>query len=1227
MASGLIKMILVDSFIEGRVLEVDVSSHTHLGGVNGAGKTTLLKLCPIFYGEKPSILVKRDESGKKSFTDYYLPRSGSCLVYEYLVDGSPRMAVFRALAEDGRFAMVFVDSPYRRDLFVDAERQTIYPANTLIDRLRQHGIHYHQPQSRKEYQQTLLERNTSQGRRYGIGRNLRRLPRLITEMFRRSADLTDLARVVQDYVLDGLSEKDKGILKDFSTDREVLQTSLDDLKIYLKLDGMKDKVAGLSDLRNTLDLQNRQILATAMAARSAVIALDDEKAEKNRSVEVTESELSIVEATHEQNLKAIDSSINPKQVELYNHTDAVNAINSRESRFAALNLEHWRLQLEQKPQILSRRAGLQNQHRQMLEKSRSVDQDYSGRKLEIANIHSDSIAAINKQSAEATEKLEQQKEALLGRHRQEAKSLQRKHRESEESISNRIRQLELKQAEVTAQMKSPAAAPEALRRKEVSSQNLMVEQDLYDSAIASENERSEAWNQTVARRSAAERNYDLMKQRFVRAEDEYDKIYRLLYSRKDSLFGFLNENRPGWEETLGRVLRMDVLERTDLSPVLAGDGESESLCGVLLDFTGLSSPEADLGALEAQVEQLGIEKEKAETELNSAERELKSLSRAVDKERLAFEDAKGKTRSAKASRFKAREEDESAGRAVRDSQQITLRKLKAAYNEVGEALNSAEADRKKLVESHATEEASLEKEHASQREALQQQQTNDRQRFANARAAADAERDGDLSAAETLYQARLSEQGVSMADLKLLKADLEAVDQQLKKLGEMQGEIEQYDEFLKIDIPHRVELQQRILGLEEEVAELKQNREMQIEEHKTRVVILQEVIRLATARIGVIEREQEQLRNGIILATEELVLNLTQDDSALNLATTKSPAQLHQDYQRLRKDNAETLEALKATVRPFVKVFQEMPSSASGDYFTVNFEGGDSPEENILAEASSVLTYFLGEQNYHGQTKDRIRDGFLHLNKVASYVYSIKAFRRKVAVFSHDLASQVSHHLDYAAIQEIAPTIVFDLDRLDHWRDIESLADQISTWQPDDLPDQSLIDALKNYLDVFNSGRRHLAVDDLWRHIDIRVRVVENGNERMITSGTNFNDSSSNGLSYIILIHIFIGFIDCYRRGQDVRLTWALDELGSVDAINQRVMLKQLKSMNVNMVTACPELQAENMQMFDKAYEYKGSGSSLSLVDMQISPLPEILNADGSMPVEFNPFDMSGSLA
>jgi hypothetical protein len=1217
-------MILVDSFIEWRVLEVDVSSHTHLGGVNGAGKTTLLKLCPIFYGEKPSILVKRDESGKKSFTDYYLPRSGSCLVYEYLVDGSPRMAVFRALAEDGRFAMVFVDSPYRRDLFVDAERQTIYPSNTLIDRLRQHAIHYYQPQSLREYQQTLLERNTSQGRRYGIGRNLRRLPRLITEMFRRSADLTDLARVVQDYVLEGLSEKDKSILKDFSTDRGVLQTSLDDLKIYLALDGMKDKVAGLGDLRATLDLQNRHILAAATAARSTVSALEDEKAEKNRSVEVIESELTLVEATHKDNLKAIDSSIKSKQVELDSHASAVDAINCRESRFADLNLEHWRLQLEQKPQISSRLLGLQNQHRKMLEKSQSVEQDYNLRKLEIVNIHSDSIAAINKQSAEATEKLEQQKEALLGKQRQEVKSQQLKHRACGESISNRIKQLEVKQAERGAQMKSPEASPEVLRRKEVSSQNLAVEQDLYESAIASENERSEAWNQTVARKSAADRNYDQAKRNFDRAEEEHDKIYGLLYSRKDSLYGFLNENRPGWEETLGRVLRMDILERTDLSPALAGDGESESLCGVLLDFAGLPSPEADLGALEAQVEQLGIEKEKAESELNSAERELNSLSRAVGKERLAYEAAEGKTRSAKSRRNKALEEDESARMAVRESQQVALRKLKEAHREVGEALGCVEADRKKLVEIQATEDASLEAEHTSQREDLQQQQASNRQRFAKARATADAVRDDDLSGAETLYHSQLSEQGVSTADLKLLEANIEEVNQQLNKLGEMQGEIEQYDKFVKTDIPRRVELRQSIYQLDEEIAELKVNRESLVEDYRSRTALLQEIINSATVRIGVIEREQEQLRNGVILATEDLVLNLTPDDPALKLAMTKLPVQLYQDYQSLRKNKADTLGDLKATVRPFVKVFESMPSSASGDYFTVNFEAGDSPEENTLAEASCVLTYFLGEQNYHGHAKDRIRDGFLHLNKVANYVYAIKAFRRRVNAFSRDLASHVSRHLEYAAIQEIAPAIVFDLDRLDHWRDIESLADQISSWQPDDLPDQSLIDALNNYLDVFNAGRRHLAVDDLWRHIDIRVRVVENGNERMITTGTNFNDSSSNGLSYIILIHIFIGFIDCYRRGQDVRLTWALDELGSVDTINQRVMLKQLKSMNVNMVTACPELQAENMQMFDKAYEYKGSGSSLSLVDMQITPLPEIRNDDGSMPVEFNPFDMQG---
>jgi len=53
------RLILIDSYKPGELVEVRLDGHTNLNGVNGAGKTTLLRLVPLFFGERPGRLVPK----------------------------------------------------------------------------------------------------------------------------------------------------------------------------------------------------------------------------------------------------------------------------------------------------------------------------------------------------------------------------------------------------------------------------------------------------------------------------------------------------------------------------------------------------------------------------------------------------------------------------------------------------------------------------------------------------------------------------------------------------------------------------------------------------------------------------------------------------------------------------------------------------------------------------------------------------------------------------------------------------------------------------------------------------------------------------------------------------------------------------------------------------------------------------------------------------------------
>ncbi len=114
--AGLQRIICIDAHIARKRMEVKLSGHANISGSNGSGKTTLLKLVPFFYGATPIELVER--VGKKtSFTDYYLARPTSLIIFEYMTARGLKCAVTYRHASGTKPAYRFLDEPFSVENF------------------------------------------------------------------------------------------------------------------------------------------------------------------------------------------------------------------------------------------------------------------------------------------------------------------------------------------------------------------------------------------------------------------------------------------------------------------------------------------------------------------------------------------------------------------------------------------------------------------------------------------------------------------------------------------------------------------------------------------------------------------------------------------------------------------------------------------------------------------------------------------------------------------------------------------------------------------------------------------------------------------------------------------------------------------------------------------------------------------------------------------------------
>ena len=98
--------------------EIIVHSNNHIYGTQGAGKTTIEQAVNFFYtAKKPQ---SSNDPGKKPFEDFYFPHSYSYVVYE--ADRGGDNGKFCVIVyKDGRVMFRFVDAPYDQYWVVDPE--------------------------------------------------------------------------------------------------------------------------------------------------------------------------------------------------------------------------------------------------------------------------------------------------------------------------------------------------------------------------------------------------------------------------------------------------------------------------------------------------------------------------------------------------------------------------------------------------------------------------------------------------------------------------------------------------------------------------------------------------------------------------------------------------------------------------------------------------------------------------------------------------------------------------------------------------------------------------------------------------------------------------------------------------------------------------------------------------------------------------------------------------
>jgi hypothetical protein len=255
------RLILIDSYKPGELVEVRLDGHTNLNGVNGAGKTTLLRLVPLFFGERPGRLVPKSRV-TDSFAKHYLPNESSYIIFEYQRHEQTCMALMYASPNEEGLCYRFVDKGFDKDDFIDTRRDgSLYPVSCRD--LRKHFQKKHincsdQITACSDYRTVIQNLPHKKGQelrnliaRYSFcngssGHRLKDIEKIVTGMFMRSTDFADL----REMLVNCIEENRDSIALELQM--ETLDSWHKEYRAYQESESERDKIEQLNQLENDL---------------------------------------------------------------------------------------------------------------------------------------------------------------------------------------------------------------------------------------------------------------------------------------------------------------------------------------------------------------------------------------------------------------------------------------------------------------------------------------------------------------------------------------------------------------------------------------------------------------------------------------------------------------------------------------------------------------------------------------------------------------------------------------------------------------------------------------------------------------------------------------------------------------------------------------------------------------------------------------------------------------
>lgn len=1168
--------------------EVNLDGNVHLIGNQGAGKSTVLRALLFFYNaDKLKLGIPRE---KKSFDAFYFDKHNSYIVYEVARETGRYFIV--AFRHAGRVAFRFVDTAYERTYFMDEGNMVFsdwwHIRGRIPEKVYISGIvdHY------DTFRDIIFGNNAglpAAYRKFSIAESARyqNIPRTIQNVFLNSRLDADF---IKQTIIRSLTEAEEGIDLGFYRHavEEFGQQYADIEKWFHKEKNGRIRIRDAADkvieaYRNIL-FSNGKIITLGAQFKYAM----------RRDAEVIPS-LEAREKLLLDEKQRVDRLIADEDKSYRSERDSLQrSLGSLESELATIRVLQKKYESMDIPSLIRRieaegstKAELERQERLLGSLTKAYDSvrdKYKGLSEALRQDLRDFEAGQRSLLQDFREKqrleLSRADDALRLRDEKIHAWFDESSSESDAAFRALMdEESRVKENRVRVGLSHPygdklAGLEEKKRTLEAKAQELKQKALMLGAKIDSLLHEVELKEKDLS--SGGAHADEAFAREIATLQKQIETLDVLLVRSKGSLLRWLQENRPGWEENIGKVAGEDVLYSAGLNPIIASnDG---ALYGVHLDLDALERPIRT--PLEIETEKTNLEKGISGLEARRADA-WNACQDAIDKMRQDY-----------SARIRVLREEKHAAEAEVSMIPSQLAQVEMELSQTLEAEKAWRESENAKLEAALVEFVSRKEDAHKQREKLLQERDRRLQESLRQREARKADLDVALqelsTEIDTQTRERQSDTSIKLEALKAQEtAELSGKGADVTAINHVEATINSLKEELSFISSKRKDYFNYLKDKEDHL-----DREEETREKKKILQTKQDSLdrrHQATAeKHQHLKAENDKTLLGVTGSLQELRKGL--EDARLFLDDTRVCPQEVRDVPE--EESKESLPRVLGELKSYI--FDRTNRREELRSVTNNFKGNFSARNTF-----KFRTELFSDEDYMGFAADL--SDFVENDKISTY-------SERVSHQYEDILQRISKEVgDLTGRSSEVSKTIGEINADFKERNFAGVIKDISLrWVSSEDPLMQLLVKIRDFtlensfgfgavnlfssqeehknltnqtIDYLKGLKKHLETDPQRRMLDLgdtftlQFRVMENDNdtgwtERVSTVGSDGTDVLVKAMVNIMLLNVFKR--KASKKFGDFCLHCMMDEIGRLHPRNIRGILQFAGSRNIWLVNGSP---------------------------------------------------------